>query len=84
MIVQVVLSYGKPCEGGVCETLFKWKKQGLGGGEKTSFNLSPSLNESLLLSARHRQGSQAKGHHRRIHEKRKGRYAPGMEGKARG
>ena len=60
------------------------KRQGLGGGEKTSFNLSASLNESLLLSAWHRQGSQAEGHHRRIHEIRKGRYAPGMVGKAGG
>lgn len=48
--MQVVLSYSKPWEGGVGETLLKWDRQGLGGGEETSFGLSPSFSESSLHS----------------------------------
>lgn len=53
----MVLSYGKPREGGVFETLFKWKKAGIRGRGENQFQPVP-ISQRVLTG--HRQDLEPK------------------------
>lgn len=54
----MVLSYGKPCEGGVCEALFKWKKAGIRGRGVNQLQPVPISQGVLTASSLAETGSQ--------------------------